>query len=52
MNMATWVQILDEGVGILNSAGTLGMDMNLTILPSAMGKLGRLGSLILVWQTV
>ena len=49
MDMATWVQILDEANGILHITNTFGKDMNPIILPSAMGKwLGILGSLALV----
>ena len=36
--MVTKVQILDKAVGISHSANTFGKDMNLTILPPAMGK--------------
>ena len=45
----TGVQILDEAVCISNGTNTLGKGMNPTILPLAMG---RLGSLIFVWQLV
>ena len=39
MDAANRVQILDRAVCISHSANTLGKDMNLTILSSAMGKL-------------
>ena len=53
MNFATKVQILNEAICISHSANTLEKGMNPTILPPAKGKyLGRLNSLILLWQLV
>ena len=44
---------LNPGLGISYGTNTLGIDMNLTILPPVMSKkLGRLGSLTFVWQPV
>ena len=38
MDMATWVQILDEADCISHGTNTLRKGMNPIILPSAMGK--------------
>ena len=51
--MVTPVQILDKAVCISYCFNTLGKDMNLVILPPAMGKLqGSLDFLTLEWQHV
>ena len=53
MGTVTRVQIQDKAVYISHSANNLAKGMNPTTLFPAMGKLlGRLGSLIMVWQLV
>ena len=49
MDTSVWVQIRDKAVCISHSTNNLEKDMNPTILPLVMG---RLGSLALVWQLV